>query len=340
MNLRDVIEPSRIDRIPDKTSRLLSAAEYKEHGFTVKHIELRLYQKNTERGIYSIVTMFVETDRGTIERILNEGYHGPNALEEEMAYITSHLVISDLILCSLKRLDEAIHCPEKTVSDLRSQSLLATITAKGFLNDPRVKDAIRKTPRHLFVPEEFIEQAYEDKPLPTKKSQTISQPSVVAKMTQLLDVKNNNKILEVGCGSGWQSAILSRLAPEQTIYAIERMPEIVEFARENHKKAGITNVEIILGDGTLGLPEKAPFDRIIVTAACEKIPPPLLEQLVVGGILVAPVGGYYEQDLVVMQRTKEGVKEMKRSLPVIFAPLIGKFGYSEAKNNTKQAKKS
>jgi protein-L-isoaspartate(D-aspartate) O-methyltransferase len=139
-------------------------------------------------------------------------------------------------------------------------------------------------------------------------------------------VNNDNKILEVGCGSGWQSAILSKLVPEQTIYSIEMIPEIVEFAKLNHKKAGIKNVEIILGDGTLGFPEKSPFDRIIVTAGCRKIPSPLLEQLNVGGILVAPVGEDYNQDLVVVQKTDQGIKEIKKIPDVVFAPLIAKFG--------------
>jgi protein-L-isoaspartate(D-aspartate) O-methyltransferase len=331
MKLLDVIESSRIDRIPDKTSRLLSGADYKEQGFTVKHAELRLYQKkNMEQGIYSIVTLFVETDKGTVERILNEGYLGPNALEEEMAYITSHLVISELILRSIKRLEEAIMCPERTTFDARIQLLITIIKTNGYLKDKKVEEAIKKTPRHLFVSDEFVEQAYDDKPLPTRKMQTISQPSVVAKMTELLDVKNDSKILEIGCGSGWQSAILSKLVPEKTIYSVERIPEIVEFAKQNHKKAGIKNVEIILGDGTLGLPEQSPFDRIIVTAGCKKIPPPLLEQLNIGGILVAPVGEYYDQDLVVVQKTAEGIKEIKRSTGVIFAPLIGKFGFLSA----------
>lgn len=329
MNLLDVLEPSRIDGVPDKTARLLSASNYKEQGFTIKHVEVRSYRKETELGLYSIITLFVETDQGTIEQILNEGYLGPNGLEEEMAYLTSHLVISELILKSIRRLDEAIRCPERTVLDAKMQLLIAIIKANGFLKDKKVEEAIKNTPRHLFVPDEFIEQAYEDKPLPTKRMQTISQPSVVAKMTELLDVKNDNKILEVGCGSGWQSAILSKLVPSQTIYSIERLPEIVEIAKLNHKKAGIKNVEIFLGDGTLGVPEKSSFDRIIVTGCCKKIPPPLLEQLNVEGVLVIPVGEYYYQDMIVVKKTQQGIKEIKREPKYIFTPLVGKFGYLE-----------
>ena len=326
MNLLDVIEPSRIDRIPDKTARLLSKSNYKEQGYVIKHAELRSYQKNTECGLYSIVTLFVETDRGTIERILNEGYLGPNALEEEMAYITSHTVISDTILRSIMRLDEAIKCPERTTLLAKEQMLISIMKANGFLVQKRVEDAIRKTPRHLFIPEEFVEMAYDDRPLPTKKMQTISQPSVVAKMTELLDVKDDSKILEIGCGSGWQSAILSRLT-QKTVYSIERVVEIAEFARKNHAKAEIKNVKIIVGDGTLGLASESPFDRIIVTAACKKIPPPLLEQLGDDGLLVAPVGDYYNQDLVVVKRKDGQITEIKRLPGFVFATLVGKYGF-------------
>lgn len=326
MHLLDVIDRSRIDRIPDKTIRLLSSAKYQELGHTVLHIELRLYYTKTKDGPYSIVTIFVETDKGTIEKILSEGYLGTHAIEEEMAYITSHLVISELILNSVKRLDDEIKFPGTFVVEQRKQNLINTMKANGFLKQWKVERAIRTTPRHLFVPEEFVEHAYEDRPLPTKSMQTISQPSVVAKMTELLDVKNNSKILEVGCGSGWQSAILSRLTTNK-IYSIERVQEIVEFAKKNHQKADIQNVQIIQGDGTLGLPQCAPFDRIIVTAACKIIPPPLLDQLSDGGILVAPVGEYYSQDMIVMQKTGTSTKEIKRQPGFIFAPLIGKYGF-------------
>jgi protein-L-isoaspartate(D-aspartate) O-methyltransferase len=325
MHFLDVIDRSRIDRVPDKTMNLMSS-KYEELGYTITHVELRLYHTKTKDGPYSIVTMFVETNRGTIEQILSEGYLGPHAIEEEMAYITSRLVISELIINSIKRLDEEIKFPGTFVQEQRKQALIDVMKANGFLKEWAVERAIRVTPRYLFVPDEFVEQAYQDRPLPTKSMQTISQPSVVAKMTELLDVKNNSKILEVGCGSGWQSAILSRLSNNK-IYSIERLPEIVEFAKKNHQKADIQNVEIICGDGTLGLPEQAPFDRIIVTATCKKIPQPLLDQLNEGGILVAPVGDYYSQDMVVMQKTNQQAKEIMRIPGFIFAPLIGKYGF-------------
>ena len=326
VQLLDVIDQSRIDKIPDKTMRLLSSAQYQDLGYTVHHVELRLYYKKTKDGPYSIITIFIETNKGTIERILNEGYLGPHAIEEEMAYITSHLVISEMILDSIRRLDDELKFPGTDAVELKKQKLISTMKSNGFLKQWATERAIRVTPRHLFVPDEFIEQAYEDRPLPTKSMQTISQPSVVAKMTELLDVKDHDKILEIGCGSGWQSAILSRLTNSK-IYSIERISEIVEFAKSNHKKAGIQNVEIIQGDGTLGLAEQAPFDKIIVTAACKKIPPPLLEQLKPGGILVAPVGDYYLQDMVVIQKTDTSTKELLRIPGFIFAPLVGKYGF-------------
>ena len=326
MHVLDVIDKDRIDRIPDKSVRLLSSSNYQELGHTVLHVELRLYYTKTKDGPYSVVTIFVETNQGTIEQILNEGYLGMHAIEEEMAYITSHLVISELILNSVKRLDDEIKLPGSDVIELKKQNLINIMKAGGFLKEWAVERAIRITPRHLFVPSEFIEHAYEDRPLPTKSMQTISQPSVVAKMTQLLNIKDNNKILEIGCGSGWQSAILSRLVNGK-IYSIERIPEIVEFARKNHHSADIQNVQIIQGDGTLGLPAEAPFDRIIVTAACKRVPEPLLAQLAEGGILVAPVGQYYCQDMVVIQKIGGKTKEIRREPGFIFAPLIGKFGF-------------
>lgn len=326
MRLLDVIDKTRIDRIPDKAIRLASSVNYQELGYTVLHVELHLYYTKTKGGPYSIITIFVETNRGTIEQILNEGYLGAHAIEEEMAYITSHLVISELILNSVKRLDDEIKFPWADTVELKKQNLINVMKANGFLKEWEIERAIRITPRHLFVPLEFIEHAYEDRPLPTKSMQTISQPSVVAKMTHLLDVKSNSKVLEIGCGSGWQSAILSRLTNAK-IYSIERIPEIVEFARKNHHKAGIQNVEIIQGDGTLGLPEQAPFDRIIVTAACKRVPEPLLDQLSDGGILVAPVGDYYLQDMIIIRKTAQSTKEILREPGFIFAPLIGKYGF-------------
>jgi protein-L-isoaspartate(D-aspartate) O-methyltransferase len=208
----------------------------------------------------------------------------------------------------------------------RTDDLIKAMQVKGFLTDSKVEDAIRKAPRHFFVPSNFIKHSYENGSLPTKNGQTISQPSVVAKMTEWLDVKKGNKVLEIGCGSGWQSAILSFLVEDSTVYSIEKSSQLVEFAKQNHAKAGIKNVEIIQGDGSLGLPDKSPFDRIIITAACPKVPKPLVEQLSIDGLLVAPIGEYI-QSMVLLKKTKDGIKELKRELGYLFLPLKGKYGF-------------
>ncbi len=208
----------------------------------------------------------------------------------------------------------------------RTEALINVMHVKGFLKDGKVEKAIRKAPRHLFVPSTFIEYAYENGSLPTKNGQTISQPSVVAKMTEWLDVKKGNKVLEIGCGSGWQSAILSFLVEDGTVYSIEKSSQLVEFAKKNHMKAGVKNVEIIQGDGSLGLPDKSPFDRIIITAACPKVPKPLVEQLSIDGLLVAPIGEYM-QSMVLLKKTKDGIKELKSELGYLFVPLKGKYGF-------------
>ncbi len=236
MHVLDVLVPTRISRIPDKTVKLLSCADYNEQGYIISDIEVRLYQKKIKNGIYSIITFFVETDKGTIERIINEGYLGPNSLEEEIAYVTSHLVLSGIILNSIKRLDERIKFPHISVVDSKIQNMITVIKANGFLKNPEVENAIKNTPRHLFVPDEFVEQAYEDRPLPTKSLQVISQPSVVAKMTELLDIKNDNKILEIGCGSGWQSAILSKLVPSGKAFPLRLFQKLQSLQSEITKK--------------------------------------------------------------------------------------------------------
>ncbi len=206
--------------------------------------------------------------------------------------------------------------------------LIKIMKNSGFLNDSKVELAIRKSPRHEFVPKSLLDMAYENIPISLMKNQTISQPSVVSRMTELLNVMEGQKILEIGSGSGWQSAILSFLVAHGKVFSIERHPKLVKFAKENLNKLGIQNVDIILGDGSLGLSQESPFDRIIITAACKKVPPPLFEQLSLDGLLIAPVGEY-SQSLILFKKTSQDIIEIKNQPGYVFVPLLGKFGHLE-----------
>ena len=203
--------------------------------------------------------------------------------------------------------------------------LIQIMKNSGFLNENKVELAIRKSPRHEFVPKSLLNKAYKDMPLSLMKDQTISQPSTVSRMTELLQVKEGQKILEIGSGSGWQCAILSFLIGYGKVFSIDRHPELVKFAKENLDKLGIQNVDVILGDGSLGLSRESPFDRIIITAACKKVPPPLFEQLSLDGLLIAPVGEY-PQSLIVYKKTSQGIEEIKNQPGFVFVPLLGKYG--------------
>ena len=194
-----------------------------------------------------------------------------------------------------------------------------------FLNDKKVEDAFRNIPRHEFVPSSELDYAYYNEPLPIKKNQTISQPAVVSRMTEWLDVRQGQKVLEIGTGSGWQTAILSYLVGQGTVYSVEIKPELVKFAQENLEKLGINNVNMILSDGSIGYSKASPYDRIMITAACTEIPLPLLDQLADGGLLIAPVGDS-SQSLVLLQKTRKGIIEIKNESHYVFVPLLGKFG--------------
>lgn len=190
--------------------------------------------------------------------------------------------------------------------------------------DQRVIKAVREVARHQFVPQKLRDQAYEDMALPIGEDQTISQPSLVAFMTNALEIKESDKVLEVGTGSGYQAAILGKLS-EQVI-TIERIESLAEKARRFLKRLRFLNITVICGDGTLGYPEAAPYDAIIVTAAFEKVPPPLLEQLKDGGRLIMPVGGRDTQTL--LKITRQGKSYLEEELfSVQFVPLVGEFGY-------------
>jgi protein-L-isoaspartate(D-aspartate) O-methyltransferase len=188
------------------------------------------------------------------------------------------------------------------------------------VSDPRVLEAMARVPRHLFVPEHERAAAYADSPQPIGFGQTISQPYIVGFMTEALDLDGQHRVLEIGTGSGYQAAVLGELAGE--VFTIEIVPELAERARETLRSLGYRNVHVRDGNGYAGWPEHAPFDRIIVTAAPDELPPALVDQLKVGGIMAVPVG-IGEQILRIMRRTPSGMETI-RTLPVRFVPMTGK----------------
>ena len=192
--------------------------------------------------------------------------------------------------------------------------------------DERVLEAMRKVPRHRFVPIEHWHLAYADCPLPIGQSQTISQPYIVSLMTELLLLGGNEVVLEIGTGSGYQAAILSLLARQ--VYTIERHKRLAIQAAEVLAELGLTNVHVHVGDGSLGWPEHAPYDGVIATAAAPRVPKPLLEQLADGGRLVIPVGGRGGQYLERWLRQGEKFVH-EQGVPVAFVPLLGEYGWQE-----------
>jgi protein-L-isoaspartate(D-aspartate) O-methyltransferase len=193
------------------------------------------------------------------------------------------------------------------------------IEARG-VRDPRVLEAMRTVPRHLFVPPEEREEAYQDRPLAIGEGQTISQPYIVALMTELARPRAGDRALEVGTGSGYQAAVLSELVRE--VYTIEIVESLGKEAAARLEKIGRGNVHTRVGDGYLGWPDAAPFDIILVTAAPEKVPPPLLDQLRAGGRMVIPLGGVQEvQSLQLLEKDSQGTVTIRDVLPVRFVPL-------------------
>jgi len=190
-----------------------------------------------------------------------------------------------------------------------------------------VLEAMLRVERHLFVPPERSDQAYGDYPLPIGEGQTISAPHMVAMMCDYLELKKGDKVLEVGSGSGYHAAVIAELIGEEGhLYTVERIPWLVEFSMKNMKRAGYKNVTVTHGDGTLGLPEHAPYDKISVTCAAPDVPPPLIEQLKTGGKMVIPLGGY-TQKLYLLEK-KNGIERNKKC-DVVFVPLIGRYGFRD-----------
>ena len=212
-------------------------------------------------------------------------------------------------------------------ADERKAMVERQIAARG-IHDPGVLAAMLEIPRHHFIPPPYDRAAYDDNPLPIGSGQTISQPYIVALMTELLHPEATDNMLEIGAGSGYQAAVLSRLVLRLT--TIERITAVANQARTNLKSLGIDNVIVIEGDGTLGYPGNAPYDGIIITAATPDVPQPLIGQLADGGILVAPVGGHDIQDLITIHRQGRSFRRESHG-GVRFVPLIGQHGW-ENKN--------
>jgi protein-L-isoaspartate(D-aspartate) O-methyltransferase len=201
---------------------------------------------------------------------------------------------------------------------MREKMVETQIKGRG-VRDPRVLSALLKVERHRFVPEEYLNSAYFDQPLPIGEGQTISQPYIVALMTELLELKGNEKVLEIGTGSGYQAAILAELTKE--VYTIEIIESLASTAKKRLSKLGYQNISVRAGDGYLGWPEAAPFDAIIITAAPDHIPKPLLDQLKEGGRMVVPVGTYSQELKKIVKQS--GKIETTDIISVIFVPMTG-----------------
>jgi protein-L-isoaspartate(D-aspartate) O-methyltransferase len=212
---------------------------------------------------------------------------------------------------------------EEYYQEARRLMVETQIRARG-VSDSRVLAAMGKVPRHLFIPRHLWEQAYNDYPLPIGEDQTISQPYIVALMTEALELKGPEKVLELGTGSGYQAAILGEIASE--VYTIERLPALARTADQVLGSLGYTNVKVRVADGTMGWAEAAPFDAILVTAGSPQVPPPLVDQLAMGGRLVIPVGDRYSQTLTRVRRTPEGLKTEYLG-GCRFVKLIGRHGW-------------
>jgi protein-L-isoaspartate(D-aspartate) O-methyltransferase len=212
---------------------------------------------------------------------------------------------------------------------LRDDMVTQQLRKRG-IQDERVLQVMRDIPRHLFVSPRYRSMAYEDMPLPIGHEQTISQPLMVAMMTQALQLRGPERVLEIGTGSGYQAAILSRLAA--VVFSVERLAQLATHARAILATSGIMNVHILVGDGSLGLPEHGPYDAIVVTAASPKVPPPLIDQLKIDGRLVIPVGDRHEQTLVRLTATDDR-PQVEHLGGCRFVPLIGQQGWISSESS-------
>ena len=210
----------------------------------------------------------------------------------------------------------------------RRSELVDGLIRRGYATKREVAEALRKVPREEFVPRSLMDEAYVDTPLPIGSGQTISAPHMVAMMAEALDLRPGQKVLEVGGGSGYHAAVTAELvSPGGHVFTVERLPELVEFARDNITRTGYSDsVTVILSDGSVGLPSEAPFDRIFVACGAPAVPEPLKSQLKDGGLMLVPVGGRMYQDLVRIER--RGERYISQNLGgCVFVPLVGEHGY-------------
>ena len=206
------------------------------------------------------------------------------------------------------------------------EDLVRAVAAEG-VHDPRLLEAVRGVPRASFVPSHLAGRAYEDKPLPIPHEQVTTQPSLVARMVEALGLEGSERMLEVGAGYGWQTALLARLCG--SVWAVERFADVAEAARQNLARFGVTNAEVVTGDGTKGLPEHAPYDAILVAAAFPSVPRPLEEQLAVGGRLVQPVGPGGAEDVVLFEKGPRGLVRRRAVVGARFVRLHGEHAFPE-----------
>lgn len=227
---------------------------------------------------------------------------------------------SGALLAAAALLGAAVTEPE-AFRAARARMVAQQVAARG-VRDPRVLEALRAVPRHCFVPEPLRAAAYDDAPLPIGESQTISQPYIVGLMSELAEIRAGDRVLEIGTGSGYQAAVLAELTPPDQVFTIEILPSLAAGARQVLEALGYGAIHTKVGDGYAGWPERAPFDAILVTAAPDHVPQPLMDQLAVGGRLVVPVGPEgVTQTLRVLTKRPDGTLETRDVLPVSFVPL-------------------
>lgn len=236
-------------------------------------------------------------------------------------WLTGWIVL--LTAMTVAQADQYEKARQEMLSDIRADLQLSGYELGFGKLDAKVLRALRQVPRHQFVPSSVRAHAYENRPLPIGHGQTISQPFIVAIMTELLEVEPQHQVFELGTGSGYQAAILGELA--SSVYTMEIIPELGQRAKDTLRQLDYANVHVRVGDGYYGWPEQAPFDRIIVTAAGDHIPPPLIQQLRPGGRLVMPVGSpFLTQQLTIVDKTEDDAIRTREVLPVRFVPITGK----------------